>query len=553
MAIEFKGSWLLVNGTEALAGQVTGFGTKDKYIRYDSNKITETGYTQFEDKTSLKMYIAGYSASTYYITKIKYYTSSPLSSFTINCQCSTNYTSSSSSGKKRGAVLSTNGNLVTSSNYSSFQNTTGIKSFYFSSEKSTITWNETIPAGDFYVYLGPSSTDTSNSSYSTIFAVQADSVKLTYSGVEAPPCTVTFNSNSSENKTYTKTVNYGDTLTFPGCGNNEEINFTPPEGQLYELTLNLNGGNGLNSSENPTAQGNRFRYWSDKKDGTTQYIKGDTTVIKNDVTFYARWESSVIMGIPIKSTNENYTINFDGNGGSCDKSSETSVKTTSYDFKGWATTTNNPSKLYSGTETYWISVNLTRYAIWEETPTITQESIDLTNKATYPTTPKTITITLDSKNGTSTVSKNSTKNSTKEFLGWSTSKNSSTLVTTPYTPQKNGETLYAVWGSEQITYTSIELPTPTKAGYVFQGWATSENASSGITGSYTPESDNNITLYAIWKIGDGNVRIYLGSNKYETALVYIYAPTSTSDTKPWKLVIPYLYTSGTQPWKIIAG
>lgn len=52
----------------------------------------------------------------------------------------------------------------------------------------------------------------------------------------------------------------------------------------------------------------------------------------------------------------------------------------------------------------------------------------------------------------------------------------------------------------------------------------------------------------------GNIRLYYNNtDKYKIALVYIYAPSSASDTKPWKLVIPYLYTSGTQPWKIVAG
>ena len=346
------------------------------------------------------------------------------------------------------AIVSTNSTLGTLGQ--SFINHTGDNptTFYWSGARkdATITCkNLSIPAGTFYMYLGPGVVD---KKYTLVYAKSSSNATFTTSAVDKI-CTVTFNSNSSENKTFTKTVNYGDTLTFPGCGNNEEIKFTTPKGKIYELTLDLNGGNKLENSENPTElEGNQFSYWSDKEDGTTQYNKGSTIVIKNDVTFYARWKSSVIMGIPIKSTNENYTINFDGNGGSCDKSSETSVKTTSYDFRGWATTTNNPPRLYSGTETYWISVNLTRYAIWEETPTITQQSIDLTNKATYPITTKTITITLDSKNGTSTVSENSIKNSTKEFLGWSASKNSSTLVTTPYAPKKDGETLFAVWSSE---------------------------------------------------------------------------------------------------------
>jgi uncharacterized repeat protein (TIGR02543 family) len=114
--------------------------------------------------------------------------------------------------------------------------------------------------------------------------------------------------------------------------------------------------------------------------------------------------------------------------------------------------------------------------------------------------------------------------------------------------------LYAVWGSASVTYGTATLPTPTKIGYTFAGWATSASATSGSFDSLKPSSD--ITkLYAIWK-PDGNVRIYI-DNKYKMALAYIYAPTSSSDAKPWKLTIAYLHnpssSSDTKPWKIIAG
>ena len=45
---------------------------------------------------------------------------------------------------------------------------------------------------------------------------------------------------------------------------------------------------------------------------------------------------------------------------------------------------------------------------------------------------------------------------------------------------------------------SATLPIPSYTGRDFQGWATSASASSGVTGSYTP--NGNVTLYAIWKL-----------------------------------------------------
>ena len=83
------------------------------------------------------------------------------------------------------------------------------------------------------------------------------------------------------------------------------------------------------------------------------------------------------------------------------------------------------------------------------------------------------------------------------------------------------------------------------------GWATSSTANTGVTGTYTPTSDSITTLYAIWK-SDGSIRLYIDDiNKYKTAMVWMYYPTSSTDTKPWKLVIPYMKTSSN--WKITVG
>ncbi|MBQ8368109.1 MAG: InlB B-repeat-containing protein, partial [Alphaproteobacteria bacterium] len=55
----------------------------------------------------------------------------------------------------------------------------------------------------------------------------------------------------------------------------------------------------------------------------------------------------------------------------------------------------------------------------------------------------------------------------------------------------NTTTWYAQWTSKSVT-----LPTPTRTGYTFKGWAESSTATGGDTGSYTPTK--NVTLYAIW-------------------------------------------------------
>lgn len=60
-------------------------------------------------------------------------------------------------------------------------------------------------------------------------------------------------------------------------------------------------------------------------------------------------------------------------------------------------------------------------------------------------------------------------------------------------------TLYPCF-SQRTSTSPVQLPTPTRDGYTFQGWATSSTATSGTYSggaSYTPTS--NVTLYAIWQ------------------------------------------------------
>lgn len=50
---------------------------------------------------------------------------------------------------------------------------------------------------------------------------------------------------------------------------------------------------------------------------------------------------------------------------------------------------------------------------------------------------------------------------------------------------------------------SITLPTITRSGYTLLGWNEDANATSGISGEYTPNAS--ITLYAIWKVSGGYI------------------------------------------------
>lgn len=84
------------------------------------------------------------------------------------------------------------------------------------------------------------------------------------------------------------------------------------------------------------------------------------------------------------------------------------------------------------------------------------------------------------------------------FSHWNTAYNGSGTSYNPggsYTANA-AATLYAIWNSNTTT-AAIALPTPTRTGHTFKGWATSSTATSGVTGSYTPSDD--VTLHAIWQ------------------------------------------------------
>ncbi len=87
-----------------------------------------------------------------------------------------------------------------------------------------------------------------------------------------------------------------------------------------------------------------------------------------------------------------------------------------------------------------------------------------------------------------------------DCLGWSKSKNDTSpdySCGIPYYPTKN-ETLYAVWSSRVDVKITDEKPT--RSGYNFLGWSTSQSAS---TATYRPNDfitiSNDTTLYAVWQ------------------------------------------------------
>ena len=545
MAITFKESRIYVNGTEPSAGQLAGFTKNDLYTPWNSSSPNESGYVLLyvNSSTKYKGYVAGYSGN-YYITRLKFNTTEPLKSVSVTLSCTGN--DNTNGTYKRGIVATTSSSLAT--NYSSFKNRSDLSLIRFTSTTVTVVCDANIiPAGDFYIYIGPGPNDT-NGKFSTIFAHQSSSLALSVTGTKADTYTISYNANGGSGTTSSHEVIKGHTTQLA------ENNFTAPTDRLFSVTLNGNGGN--NGTPTYSSPPNKFYRWRENSIEGDAYNAGAEYSPSANTTFYAQWYTPTKMGTTTRASGkiDGYTITFNANGGTCDTSSLTAQDTVDYEFDSWNQKRDGSGTTYNSTTTYKIGTTRTLYAQWVETINTGTGTISLPSATNLTLTVK--TITLDYQGATGGNSNSTTtcvKTITKPFIGWGTSSTSTSGSTGTYKPQKS-QTLYAVWGGESITYGKVTLPTPTRTGYTFMGWATSKSASSGSVGSFTPTTDITV-LYAIWE-PDGNVRIYVDGT-YKMALAYIYAPSSSSDARPWKLTLVYLNNpnsnSDTKPWKLIAG
>ncbi len=107
-------------------------------------------------------------------------------------------------------------------------------------------------------------------------------------------------------------------------------------------------------------------------------------------------------------------------------------------------------------------------------------------------------IILNANGGSVTPSRvNATRYTDYSFSGWNTKADGSGTAYAPggsYTAEES-VTLYAQWEADTED-APASLPTPTREGYTFLGWANSTGADYGETGYYMPEK--NVTLFAIW-------------------------------------------------------
>lgn len=263
----------------------------------------------------------------------------------------------------------------------------------------------------------------------------------------------------------------------------------------------------------PTRKGYKLIGWSKNKNSSTaEYSINDKfSCGHGDAYFYAVWSPN------------KYTVNYNSNGGTGSMSSSSHTydqnkalstnkfTRSGYYFLGWSTNSNATSATYSDGQSV---INLTStdgatvdlYAVWSKIPTYTvsynanggsgapsaqtkTKDVTLGLSSTKPT--KSYTVTYNANGGNVSPSN---KSVSCTFKNWNTAQNGSGTSYSSgasYTAN-SGATLYAQWTNP--TYGT--LPTPTRKGYVFDGWYTA--ASGGTKVTSVSSLTSNATIYAHW-------------------------------------------------------
>ena len=286
----------------------------------------------------------------------------------------------------------------------------------------------------------------------------------------------------------------------------------------------------------PTKTGYIFQgYYTSTNGGGTKYYNSTGTSARNydmayATTLYAYWT-------PIS-----YSINFNLGNGSWSSSSPTNNTQydkainipaprppTGYTFAGWTSGTNfNSSTAQSGSESDSMSSwsgSLTKNTYFKNLTA--SDGTTVTLNANYSA--NNYTVTFEANGGTvSPTTKSVTYDSTYgdlptptrtgySFTGWTL--NGTKITSTTQVKTASNHTLVAQWqaisytltfdpneGSvspttKTVTYDSAygDLPIPTRTGYIFIGWYTSDNGGSQVLSNTTVKTADKHVLYAHWQ------------------------------------------------------
>lgn len=405
MAITFKGSNLYVSQAEPTAnGTVSGFsGSKyvDGYMSYGSDK----------------WYPIGYSGRTY-VVRLKFNTTVPLTSFSLDI--SAGGTENTNGTYQHRMVVSTDSSHGTKSASAFAALTPAVNIRFTSGSYTTITLTCTtnIPAGDFYVYLGPNSNNVSANKYSLIYAQPSTTSynKFSYTGTNATSYTISYAANGGSGSMASQTKYAGYNITVKS---NE---FSAPAGSSVTRTITLKKNDGTTANAGTKTVTNTtpkvFGNW--KATNGTTYNPGDTYSTNAGTTMTAQWVNGTTQNGKTKLGTTSRSNSVSQIVLTAQLNDELSLtypltKTVSYTFASWTENQNGTGNSYNATTEYTFTANKTLYAQYSSSTDIPEVSLP--------------------------------SNIVREgyvFKGWSKTPNGTLISGTSYTPSGT-ETIYAVW------------------------------------------------------------------------------------------------------------
>ena len=313
----------------------------------------------------------------------------------------------------------------------------------------------------------------------------------------------------------------------------------------YTVSYNANGGSGAPSAQSkyygktltlsstkPSRTGYTFKGWATSSGGSVAYASGASYTANASITLYAIWQANT------------YTIKYNANGGTGAPSSQTKTHgvtltlsstkptrasvtengvTTTYTFKGWATSSTATSVSYTAGAKYTANASVTFYAVWSTKTTTTEYDVTYNTNGGSNVSPQ-----IKTKGVALTLRSTIPTKSGYTFKGWGLSEDDPTVdyaAGASYTINAD-IVLYAIWtpwthtvqfnlnggtGTVPSSFTKttdVDVMIPdiniSKPNCVFKCWSTKASGSGGteyyIGDAYTTaKNGGTVTLYAIWK------------------------------------------------------
>ncbi len=333
---------------------------------------------------------------------------------------------------------------------------------------------------------------------------------------------------------YTKENGAGDKVLPSTIVTNESAHtlYAYWSNDAYTVSFDSNGGSSCEkvpvvydeaygTLHTPERQYYSFDGWYTAKTGGTKIDENSTVSTSGDHTLYARWTRKTVNVFCDWGTGETSSITYEL-GVKYSTLTPTPSKT-GYTFKGWYF-----DKKYTNTVGASIVENEEGHSIYAKQEANSYKVSFNANGGTSSTTEK--NVVYDSTYGTLP---EPTRNG-YTFNGWYTDKTGGTQVkSTSKVSITAAQTLYAHWtansytvsfnanggsvdtSSKDVTYdgTYGTLPTPTKAGYHFEGWYTAVSGGTEITSSSKVKITSKQTLYARWTEADYTVAFSVNGGK----------------------------------------